>query len=85
MITYKKQPFGCYLIEEVGLPENNRLVQVDMEFPTLAQTFGGRIHWDDIEGATKFLDDNEGKQAEDPGWLDVGTVADSYAVKLCSQ
>lgn len=74
MITYKKQPFGHYLVEEVGNPENNRLIQVDMEFPTLAQAFGGSIHWDDIEGAIEFLDKNDGKEVDyDPGFL--GTPA----------
>jgi len=73
MITYKSQPFGCYLVEEVGNPDNNRLIQTDTDFPTLAQSFGGYIHWDDIEGAIDFLDKNEGKEAEDPGWLNAAT------------
>jgi hypothetical protein len=87
-ITYLQiYPAGGYLVRDKTTGED-RPVQVDYDFPSLARNFG----WDgkilpktqlravniedndttgaEIYSAIQWLDDNEGKVVEDPGYFD---------------
>jgi len=67
-ITLQEEKFGCYLI----MAEDGRdiLIQTDFDFPGVARSFGWNGEDDDINNARKFLDDNIGEEAEDPGYFD---------------
>jgi hypothetical protein len=51
------------------ITHGQKLVQADTDFPGVARSFGWTGADDDIVGARCFLDENEGKSIEDPGYF----------------
>lgn len=66
-ITLCRGVFGYVIIDNETKDEV--LVQIDFQRPGVARTFGWVGDDDDIEGATKFLNDNIGAEADDPGYF----------------
>tara|TARA_Y100000004_G_C8934118_1_gene421346 strand:+ start:1004 stop:1231 length:228 start_codon:yes stop_codon:yes gene_type:complete len=73
VITLENGPYGTYLI--VNNDGRDILVQVDYDYPSLADSFGwGEFNGeedisDQIAKATEWLDDHIGAKAEDPGYF----------------
>lgn len=82
-INYESLSYGGYLVKDIDTGRDI-LIQVDYDFPSLAETFGwnGKITRKDLKisrgdklgaeiyRAIQYLDDNEGKIVEDPGYFD---------------
>ena len=85
-ISYSVERYGGYQVYLVSNEEINEFIQSDWDRPGLATTFGwvacecghtdGTVNCphktvtDMISSATDYLDDNEGKIVDDPGYFD---------------
>ena len=68
MITYSQAQFGNYILKEVGTGKDI-LIQSESDKLGIAQSFGWSGTEDQIEEAINFLDDNDGKEVDDPGYF----------------
>jgi hypothetical protein len=73
MITLEDGPCSTFLIRELE-SGNTRLIQIDTDFPRLAQTFGWSGYCDKLSlqvicDAYAFLDEHVEAKADDPGYF----------------
>lgn len=68
MITYSQVQFGNYILKEVGTGKDI-LIQTESDKIGIAQTFGWSGTEYQAEEAINFLDKNEGKEVDDPGYF----------------
>lgn len=73
-IMLQDYEYGGYIITDER--DRTMLIQSDLDFPGLAETFGCKINpsWSlekQIARAAKFLDRHVGKTVEDPGYFDL--------------
>lgn len=69
-LTYKSQPFGCWLAYSLEDPNRELFFQFESDIIGLAETFGSGPECDHEE-AMNFLDENEGKEIDDPCYDEV--------------
>ena len=69
-LTYKSQPFGCWLAFSKDDPKRELFFQSESDIIGLAQTFGADKECD-MEEAQNFLDENEWKEIDDPCYNEV--------------
>lgn len=69
-LTYKSQPFGCWLAYSPDNPKRELFFQSESDIIGLAETFGAGLECDH-EKAMNFLDENEGKIIDDPCYDEV--------------
>ena len=68
-ITLESGEFGWdYIIRHDD--GRTKLIQTDYDYPGVASSFGWSGEQTDIAGAQKYLDENIGKKADDPGYFD---------------